>query len=136
MKRLSYLVLVLLAAGVVDSAAAHSGRHGHSGRTRAHIGVYFGPSIEWSGYYPGPYAYPYANSPYTSPYYYPYSAPVAPVVIVPALPQNYIEQSQPEEQPAQPSANDWYYCRKPEGYYPYVRECPGGWQRVPAQPQR
>jgi hypothetical protein len=28
----------------------------------------------------------------------------------------------------------WYYCRDPEGYYPYVRQCNGQWQPVPAQP--
>ena len=25
----------------------------------------------------------------------------------------------------------WYYCDQSSGYYPYVRECPTGWQRVP-----
>ncbi|MCK9608465.1 MAG: hypothetical protein M0R33_18655 [Methylomonas sp.] len=26
-------------------------------------------------------------------------------------------------------ANYWHYCPNPEGYYPYVKECPGGcWQ--------
>ena len=31
----------------------------------------------------------------------------------------------------------WYYCTDPQGYYPYVRECPQGWmQVVPSSPQR
>jgi len=28
----------------------------------------------------------------------------------------------------------WYYCRGPQGYYPYVRACPSGWQVTPATP--
>jgi hypothetical protein len=28
----------------------------------------------------------------------------------------------------------WYFCPGANGYYPYVRECPGGWQRVSPQP--
>jgi len=28
----------------------------------------------------------------------------------------------------------WYHCAKPEGYYPYVKECRSGWEQVPAQP--
>jgi hypothetical protein len=28
----------------------------------------------------------------------------------------------------------WYYCSAPAGYYPYVTQCYGPWQPVPAQP--
>ncbi len=28
----------------------------------------------------------------------------------------------------------WYHCNKPEGYYPYVKNCRSGWEQVPAQP--
>jgi hypothetical protein len=28
----------------------------------------------------------------------------------------------------------WYYCQDPAGYYPYVTQCSGPWQPVPAQP--
>jgi hypothetical protein len=28
----------------------------------------------------------------------------------------------------------WYHCSNPEGYYPYVKSCPKGWEEVPAQP--
>jgi hypothetical protein len=28
----------------------------------------------------------------------------------------------------------WYHCRSPEGYYPYIRDCHGGWEQVPATP--
>jgi hypothetical protein len=36
---------------------------------------------------------------------------------------------QPEVRPAYPGF--WYYCQNPEGYYPDVARCPGGWIKVP-----
>ena len=30
----------------------------------------------------------------------------------------------------QPQAQYWAYCRSPQGYYPYVSECPAGWLPV------
>ncbi len=54
-----------------------------------------------------------------SPYRYPTAR-------VPEAPSTYIQQ---------PSY--WYYCTDPEGYYPYVDECPRGWmQVVPQRPQQ
>ncbi|MYM73911.1 hypothetical protein GTP81_08400 [Rugamonas sp. FT107W] len=29
----------------------------------------------------------------------------------------------------------WYYCANPPGYYPYVPQCAGTWERVPAAPR-
>ena len=45
--------------------------------------------------------------------------------------------SQPSQQlsiqpPASPPS--WYYCDKPQGYYPYVQACPGGWRAVAPTP--
>jgi hypothetical protein len=34
--------------------------------------------------------------------------------------------------PAYAPQQYWAYCQDPEGYYPYVQECPGGW--VPVAP--
>ena len=31
-------------------------------------------------------------------------------------------------------AGTWYFCRESNAYYPYVKQCPSGWTRVPAQP--
>lgn len=28
----------------------------------------------------------------------------------------------------------WYYCTSAQAYYPYVKQCPEGWQQVPATP--
>jgi hypothetical protein len=37
---------------------------------------------------------------------------------------------QPQAQYWQPQAQYWAYCRSPQGYYPYVSECPAGWLPV------
>jgi FKBP-type peptidyl-prolyl cis-trans isomerase FkpA/FKBP-type peptidyl-prolyl cis-trans isomerase FklB len=43
--------------------------------------------------------------------------------------------SQPSAQSAPQSdqASFWYYCKDAKTYYPYVRECPSGWQQVAPQ---
>jgi hypothetical protein len=52
---------------------------------------------------------------------------------MPSSPPVYIEQGTvPKVQPLE--SNKWDYCSKPEGYYPHVKECPAGWQRVEPQP--
>jgi hypothetical protein len=104
------VMLVLLVAGM-SSALAHGGR----GR----VGVYFGPF--W-----GPAFYP-------PPFYY---SPQ--VVVVPAEPPPvYIEKYEaPAESAPAVSQQYWYYCNSGKGYYPYVKECPDGWQKVLPQPAR
>lgn len=120
-----------LIAGVLFSSAAmadpgHRGfRHGGP-----HIGVYVGPGFYgpgWGPYYPRPYYVP-------PPYPYPYYPPVV-VTPAPAAPPVYIEQA-PQQSAAPQSADSgyWYYCAPSEGYYPYVKECPSGWQKVAPQP--
>jgi hypothetical protein len=95
----------------------HGGFHGHPG-----FGLYFGTPFYSSPFYPYPY--------YRYPYYYPYYNP--PVVTVPATPPVYIQQSPPATRDY-PSGY-WYYCSNPEGYYPYIKECPDGWQQVDPTP--
>jgi len=56
-----------------------------------------------------------------APYPYPYPAPT--VVVQP--PPVY---EQPAPSPQAPAY--WYYCQNPPGYYPYIRQCPGGWLTV------
>lgn len=51
----------------------------------------------------------------------------------PPPPANPPSQSQPPAQSPAP-VQYWYHCKSPEGYYPYVKTCPGGWERVPAKP--
>lgn len=111
-KLLSGLLVLVFAAGATGAWA-------HDVRTR--VGVYFGPSVYWGSPWPGP-------------YYYPYYPPQ--VVVVPApQPPVYIEQNEPAESAKQPSQY-WYYCKSSKGYYPYVKECPDGWQKVLPQPEK
>jgi hypothetical protein len=61
-------------------------------------------------------------------YAYPYEYPIySPPVVAESSPPEYVE-------PAPQSPQYWYYCWSPQGYYPYVTECPGGWLPVAAQP--
>jgi hypothetical protein len=119
MSKLSLVSALFVAAvGACASGPVLADFHGHG---RVGVGVvvdpfWFGP---WG--YPGPYYY--------APYYYPPS-----VVAVPAAPQVYVEQPQSPGLAAQPSAAYWYYCANPQGYYPYIKECPGGWRAVAPQP--
>ncbi len=134
-RRLCQIALVLAAIVACGEAFAGHGYYGHRGgyfhaRARVGVGVYIGPGFAYG--YPYPYAYP-------APYYYPDYYPPAVVMSAPSAPQ-YIEQGadgNPVPVPgdtAPPAQAFWYHCDRPEGYYPYVRACPGGWQQVPAQP--
>ncbi len=113
---------------------AHHGHNGVVGRVHAHPPIHFHGVRPWVGgvaigaliaaplayhgysayYGPGPYYYP--------PSYY-YDNPPA-----------YVEQRiVPIDQAP---ASWWYYCRESNTYYPYVKECPGGWLRVAPVPPR
>jgi hypothetical protein len=118
------IALVLIAALLGAAASTPALAHGRGGRVTfgLHVGVPFG----WYGWHYPPHYYPYYP-----PYYYPYYPPQ--VVYVPSGPQTYIERAPAQAAPA-PQAQWWYYCADARAYYPYVRECPGGWQRVAPQP--
>ena len=144
------LALILLGALPATSVWAGGwGHHHHGGGFGWGLGLglwggyglgYYGRVPYYSPYYGYPPAYGYAPYGYApgygaSPYGYGYP----PVVTVPSAPPIYmpqqpkIMQTQPVEPPAQ-ATNYWHYCRKPEGYYPYIRNCPDGWLRVAPQP--
>ena len=89
------------------------------------VGV--GPAAAW---WHGPHVW--VGGPW---YPYPYYAPPvvvqpSPPIVVQPSPQPYVQQ--PHE--ATPAQSYWYYCDSSKSYYPYVKECPGGWQRVSPQP--
>lgn len=117
------LISLLLATLAGSTAWAHG---------RARVGVYVGvPGVSFVSpyhYYP---RYYYPRYYYSYPPYYYY--PAAPLVVTPPAPPVYIEKGQQQAEAA-PSSNYWYYCQNPQGYYPYVKECPGGWQQVAPRP--
>ncbi len=146
-------VLILAALMVLmfplSTYAAHSGGHstyaahsgGHSGWTGHHTawhgyyggyhgghygGHYWGPHFYWGGSFVlGPWWYPWY------PYYgYGYAAPYYGY----AAPRDYAQQPQVYVDPQQTQQNYWYFCQDPQGYYPYVKNCPGGWMKVTPQP--
>lgn len=67
-------------------------------------------------------------------YYGPYAGYYAPPVVY-APPQIvYMSPPQPMVLAAQPQPAVWYYCEASGKYFPYVQECPAGWQTQPATP--
>ncbi len=116
--RLLWLLLILFAAAASGSALARDRHHGGHRHSHSHWGVYIGI----------PLAYPWYGVP--SPYYYPGYYP-GPVIVRPET-QTYIERA--DTQPAPDQQFYWYYCDNPQGYYPYVKQCPAGWQRVVPTP--
>jgi len=120
------LTVGLIAALSAGSVLAHGGYRGYYG-PRTSVGVVIGAPLYWGGwgYYPRPYPYYYPPA-----YYYP------PVVVSPPAPTVYIER--PDNVRAAPERTPqdyWYYCPESEAYYPYVKQCAKGWQRVTPQPQ-
>jgi hypothetical protein len=119
-----------------DTVQVHGRYHGPPGhRYYGPPGRYYGPKSSFSIHLGVPYPY---YRPYYRPYYYgpPYPYPYyygPPVVAVPAQPPVYIERggsaAAPDEAPGY-----WYYCPDSRAYHPYVKECPGGWERQVPQP--
>lgn len=92
----------------------HRGWHGDDG---GDFGLYFGVPLGWSDWN------------YAPPYYgYP------PQVVVPYTPPVYVERPTEGAAPSPAPTYWWYYCAESRSYYPYVKQCPGGWQRVAPQP--
>src|SRR5271157_3913176 len=118
------LGLLLSLSMAVQARAAHyygGGWHGggYYGGWHGYYGGWHGGGYGWYGFGPWwgwgyPYAYPSYGYPYSA---YPSAGAQLPV-------------------PSEPQQSYWYYCQDPQGYYPYVRNCPGGWtQVVPTPPQ-
>ncbi|MBI4289842.1 MAG: hypothetical protein HY661_00015 [Betaproteobacteria bacterium] len=126
-------VLILAGAIASDSAFADRGRsgrssqfskssgfarHGHVAQPKrfghfsrhSRTGIFIGVPIFAPLYAPLPYYYP--------------PRPAAPTV--------YIEQASEPQDPVQEQSY-WYYCAEAKAYYPYVSDCPGGWQQVVPQ---
>ncbi len=98
------------------------------------VGVYPGWGY-WPGYWAGVGWPGYWGATYWGPGYWGpgYVLPPsvigygAPAVVAQSPPLEYVER----DPPAEPIW--WYWCNDARAYYPYVKECPGGWQRVAPQ---
>jgi len=96
-------------------APRYGGHVGSRHSSHFHGSIWIGPGLGfWDPFY-----YPY----YSYPSYRYYSPPTT--VVVPQQPQEFIMQ-----EPRQEETGFWYYCKNPEGYYPYVERCPSGWMKV------
>jgi len=108
-------------------AGGYRGGYGHGyGRGYGYYG----------GFYGGAYLDPWA---YGVPFGYGMVYPDA--VVLPDYPQAYVGGGTLPLHSADPSgvqqtvqSNDWYYCQNSGTYYPYVKTCANGWQRVPSIP--
>lgn len=112
MKKLmkAILPLALLLTGVAASGTALAG----------------GPHISFGIVVAPPLVY--RADPY--PYYHHHHRYYRQQVIVQSPPPVYVEQSAYPPAPIQQAQNNWYYCAAAGAYYPYVKQCPGGWQQV------
>lgn len=117
-KKVVVALLSMLMLSQAGSVWAH--------RTRVYIGASIGGPVWGPTWGPawGPVWYP-------PPYYYPPQV----VVVPPSPPPVYVEQSDPAAQPVQ-AQQYWYFCKSSKGYYPYIKECPEGWQKVLPQPEK
>lgn len=143
------LLVAVSLAGIATDALAR----GHGGFR----GGFRGPGVRFGAFIAAPLvvgvgAASYYGYAYGSPYYYGgypyygyggygYGNVYPPVTVTgPASAPTYVEQAPAASAPAQAAASSanayWYYCAQSQGYYPYVRECPGGWQPVAPQPSR
>ena len=125
MKKLAFGFIGVLAVLLTSAGPGHAGDRfrggvGGGGHFSGHFGVrhhvfagprfFVGPRV-----FIGPPAY-----------WYPYPYYVPPVVVEPPPPVAYAEPPPPQQY--------WYYCQDPQGYYPYVPQCPGGWLQVVPRP--
>jgi hypothetical protein len=119
------IILMVVVLGLASVAFASGGRgyrgygYGHGYRGHGYYG-YRGSSVV---------IVPQVVLPFGIPYLYPPPVVVAPPpVYVQPAPQVYVQPPPPQPY--------WYYCDHPQGYYPYVPQCPGGWRQVTPPPPR
>jgi hypothetical protein len=116
MKKTVFLILaavIFILSSALPSQA--DGRGGHGG-FHVRSSIWFGPGW-W-----GPWGYPYYYDPYY-PYSYPYYA--EPSVVIEKQAPVYVQPNRQQEE-----SDYWYFCTKPQGYYPYIKRCPVGWLKV------
>ena len=144
------IVSILMACAMSGQVKDSYGDGGHSSGGQGHSygghgyyygghGHYYGGHGYYYGWGPGwgvawGLGYPYYGYPY-----YPYYG-AAPVIVEQPATEVYMQPDLQEAAPSQPvETGYWYYCQNPQGYYPYVKQCPNGWMKVvpsPPPPQK
>jgi len=119
MKRLKLFCLIIALLGLIPASSVWARGGHHFGG----FGGYGGYGYRGYGYgYPG-YGYGYPGYGYG--YRGGYGGSYPPVI--------YIEQQGNTRATIKPQTNYWHYCSNPEGYYPHIKKCPGGWMQVVPQ---
>ena len=134
--KLICLILALLGSMSTSSVWARGGHGGgHHFRWGHHFGSFglgYGLGYGFGGYWPpyygdyGGYGLGYRGYGGYGGYGGGYDDSYPPVI--------YIQQQGAGQSATESQADYWYYCRKPEGYYPHVKKCPDGWMQVVPQP--
>ena len=136
-------VSVAVGVGVGLGIAAHH-HYGHAVRSYGY-GVRYYPNDYYWGYYPGVVIAPAVSYSVQSVPVYNTSITTGTTVYgetyQPAYGNDNYQYSnnvvsEPSLNPANYGGKDWLYCHQPDGFYPAIKSCPGGWQRVPAQGAR
>lgn len=117
------------------SPFAPFGYYGGFGVPFSSFGFYSGRA--GAGFY-GQYA-GFGSYRYFEPYYplggFLAASPVfAAPLLAPARAPTYVQRNEVSGPAQAQQKSYWYYCRNPEGYYPYVKQCSGQWIKVPPQP--
>lgn len=107
----------------------HGGWHGGGWHGGSRTTFVFGFGAPFFGF-GAPFGVPWG---FGAPVWAPFPAPVAVGVPVPVVVQSQPQVFVQQQQQADASPSFWYYCQKPQGYFPYVRQCPGGWMQVVPQ---
>lgn len=141
------IAAILVSGGTVMAAGGwHGGGRGGGGHWGGGWHGGWGWGWGWPGFGLGVatgalLSYPYYYQPYYP--YYPYDpyayapaySPSTRMIVREREPAYADERAYSEPARTRSSAGDtWYYCKKSNAYYPYVRRCAGGWEKVPAVP--
>jgi hypothetical protein len=138
-----FLLVILLAVIGQSNALADRAWHGDIHHFHERDFAHWRGGHWFHGWYGGRYTwwwiaggmwYPYPAP--VMPYPDPYQPPVVVVQPAPNADANVTSTAPLAQPPAAvppPAAPQyWYHCSNPEGYYPYISQCQGGWQKVPA----
>lgn len=131
----SALVLSTLSLNAQAHQREHHRDHHYHGRP-----VYSQPEVSYYRHHHGHHRQPRYYEPevqYRNNWVAPVSAGIvisAPIVGLPVLSSPRYTSGDPRyisyPVPAAPPRSHNLYCRYPDGFYPAIRHCPGGWERV------